>query len=41
MKAFHFEKIGQYFPQHFAQRCANSQPNHLFGNIMSSGIGKR
>ena len=34
------KNLGNIF-RPFAQRCANSQPNHLLGNILPSGIGKR
>ena len=35
------KRLDNSFPHHFAQRCANSQPTHLLGNILTSGIGKR
>ena len=33
----HCEKCGAIFFRRFAQRCANSQPNHLLGNIFPNG----
>ena len=41
MKANTLWKGWTLFCQDFAQRCANSQPNHLLGNILPGGIGKR
>ena len=35
------KRLGNIFFKNIAERCANSQPNHLLGNILPSGIGKR